>query len=53
VTTPFEVMVSVGEACRIELVDLDIECDSTLRVRIAISLEETQCVKHPRDHMHL
>lgn len=53
VTTRFSAMASVGAACRIASVDLDIAYDNTLRVHIAISLAETQCARHRRDHMHL
>lgn len=53
VKTQSSMMVSVGEAFQSVLVDLDIECDNTLPMHIAISLGETQYAKHQRDHMHL
>lgn len=52
-TTQSSMMASVGEACQTVSVDLDIECDNIPQVHIVISLEETQCAKHLRDHMHL
>ena len=52
-TTQSSMMASVGEVCQSVSVDLGIECDNIPQVHIVISLVETQCAKHPTNHMHL
>lgn len=49
----FVTMVAVKVASQSGLVDLDIECDSILRVHIEIFLAVIQYVQYPTDHMHL